>query len=155
MLGCAAVACAVPALREKTLLTKFLKSGAFGGAALLGLAAPALAAFDPNLPYPAQVAVSDEGEKGFLFRRFPGSGRLYTYDLDTRTRSACNKECEGRRRPVRAPMGAKAMGDWTVVKRYDGTGQWAYKGKPVYTLFHDTPDGQGEAGPWHLLPYEK
>jgi predicted lipoprotein with Yx(FWY)xxD motif len=121
----------------------------------LGLAAPAAAAFDPNLPYPQQVAVSNDGEKGYIFRRFPGNGRLYTYDLDTKTRSACNKDCEGRRRPVYAPFNAKELGDWTIIKRHDGTGQWAYKGRPVYTLFHDTPEGQGEAGPWRLLPYEK
>lgn len=113
-------------------------------------------AFDPNLPYPAEVALADEGVKGFVFRRFPGSARLYTYDLDTPTRSVCNEECSGKRRPVlvRTP-GAKPMGDWTIVKRKDGYGQWAYRGRPVYTLFHDTPEGDGEAGPWRLLPYEK
>ena len=44
--------------------------------------APARAAFDVALPYPTEVALSEEGEKGFVFRRFPGGQRLYTYDLD-------------------------------------------------------------------------
>lgn len=122
---------------------------------LLAATAPA-SAFDSNLPYPSEVALADEAGKGFVYRRFPGSARLYTYDLDTPTRSACNEECAGKRRPVlvRTP-GAKPMGDWTIVKRTDGYNQWAYKGRPVYTLFHDTPEGDGEGGSWHLLPYEK
>ena len=57
--------------------------------------------------------------------------------------------------PVLAAKDAKAFGDWTLIKREDGTNQWAYRGKPVYTLYHDTPDGVGETGPWHLLPYER
>lgn len=122
---------------------------------LMAATAPAFA-FDPNLPYPAEVALADEGDKGFVFRRFPGSARLYTYDLDTPTRSACNEECSGKRRPVLVrTQGAKPMGDWTIVQRKDGYSQWAYRGRPVYTLFHDTPEGDGEAGPWRLLPYEK
>lgn len=132
-------------------------SSAFLSACVLLIGtAPASAAFDPNLPYPAEVALADEAEKGYVYRRFPGSARLYTYDLDTPTRSACNQECAGKRRPVlvRTP-GAKPIGDWTIVKRNDGSSQWAYRGRPVYTLFHDTPEGDGEGGPWHLLPYEK
>lgn len=123
---------------------------------LLGAVAFGQKAFDPVLPYPEEVAVSNESGKGYVYRRFPGSGRLYTYDLDRNGRSLCNAGCEGQRRPVRAPTGTvKPIGDWTVIKRDDGTGQWAYRGRPVYTLYHDTPDGVGETGPWHLLPYER
>lgn len=122
------------------------------GAAALGQARR----FDPALPYPGEVAVSNAAGKGYVFRRFPGSGRLYTYDLDGKGRSMCNARCEGKHQPVRAPTGAvKPIGDWTVIKRYDGTGQWAYRGRPVYTLYHDTPQGAGEIGPWRLLPYER
>jgi predicted lipoprotein with Yx(FWY)xxD motif len=108
--------------------------------------------------YPAEVALSDEGQKGFVFRRFPGSQRLYTYDRDTPDHSNCNFGCDGARPPVSAPPGAKPVGDWTLVKRDDGNSQWAYKGHPVYTLFHDdpgNPGGDGEDGVWHLLPYVK
>ena len=123
---------------------------------LFGAAAFAQKPFDPALPYPEEVAVSSEADKGYVYRRFPGSGRLYTYDLDTADRSACNAGCDGQRRPVHAPRGSvKPIGDWTIIKREDGTNQWAYRGKPVYTLYHDTPDGEGETGPWHLLPYER
>jgi predicted lipoprotein with Yx(FWY)xxD motif len=115
-------------------------------------------AFDANLPYPAEVALSEEGDHGFVFRRFPGSQRLYTYDLDRGGRSYCNAGCASARPPVVAPASAKAMGDWTVVRRDDGQLQWAYRGQPVYSLFHDAPKdpaGDGEGGVWHLLPYEK
>lgn len=123
---------------------------------LLGAAAFAQKPFDPALPYPEEVAVSNDVGKGYIYRRFPGNGRLYTYDLDSKGKSACNAGCSGQRRPVRAPSGnTRPIGDWTVIKRDDGTNQWAYKGKPVYTLYHDTPDGSGETGPWRLLPYER
>ncbi len=61
----------------------FTPSSAFLSAYVLLAAATPASAFDPNLPYPAEVALADEAEKGFVYRRFPGSARLYTYDLDT------------------------------------------------------------------------
>jgi predicted lipoprotein with Yx(FWY)xxD motif len=121
-------------------------------------AAPALAAFDEGLPYPTQVALSQEGDKGFVFRRFPTSQRLYIYDLDSDGHSACNDGCLGARPPVIAPAGAKPMGEWTTIRREEGRLQWAYRGHPVYTFFHDGPSephGDGEGGVWHLMPYEK
>jgi predicted lipoprotein with Yx(FWY)xxD motif len=120
--------------------------------------APAKAAFDVGAPYPTEVALSEEGDNGFVFRRFPGSQRLYTYDLDRAGRSFCNEGCEGAHPPVIAPASATAMGQWSVVRRDDGRLQWAYRGHPVYSFFHDAPKdphGDGEGGTWHLLPYEK
>jgi predicted lipoprotein with Yx(FWY)xxD motif len=120
---------------------------------------PAQAAFDVALPYPTEVALSQEGDKGYVFRRFPGSQRLYTYDLDRAGHSSCNAGCEGAHPPVLAPASAKPMGEWTTIRRYDDRLQWAYRGHPVYSFFHDAPanplgDGD-EGGVWHLLPYEK
>src|ERR1700744_5377412 len=83
------------------------------------------APFDANLPYPTEVALSQEKD-GYIFRRFPGNQRLYTYDLDPAGRSACNEGCAGARPPILAPANAKPMGDWSVVRRDDGTQQWAY-----------------------------
>jgi len=113
---------------------------------------------DITLAYPAEVALSDEGDKGFVFRRFPGSQRLYTYDLDKTGQSACNVGCYQAWPPVLAPSNAKPIGDWTIIERQEGVRQWAYKGQPVYTLYHDEPGkpaGDGQAGVWHLLPYMK
>jgi len=120
--------------------------------------APALAAFDASLPYPAEVALSEVGDKGYVYVRFPGAQRLYTYDLDPTGRSACNEGCMSARPPVLAPSGSKPMGDWTIVRRDNGLLQWAYRGKPVYTMFHDSPKdprGDGEGGVWHVVPIEK
>jgi predicted lipoprotein with Yx(FWY)xxD motif len=111
---------------------------------------------DVKLPYPAEVALSDEGEKGFVFRRFPGSQRLYVYDRDTAGHSTCNIGCDEARPPVLAPASAVSIGNWTIIKRDDGQNQWAYRGHPVYTLFHDAPGapkGDGEDGIWHILAY--
>lgn len=131
------------------------------GLALLGCLAPAWPAPVPeqlNASYPAEVALGEEGDKGFLFRRFPGAQRLYTYDRDRKDQSLCNAECDGPRLPVYTDCASKPMPDWTVVKRYNGLCQWAYQGRPLYTYFHDQPDdphGDGEGGVWHLLGYIK
>jgi predicted lipoprotein with Yx(FWY)xxD motif len=120
--------------------------------------APARAAFDATLPYPAEVALSEEGAKGFVFVRFPGAQLLYTYDPDRAGRSFCNEGCSSAHPPILAPADAKPIGDWTAIRRDDGPLQWAYRGHPVYTLFHDSPNqphGDGEGGVWHLLPFEK
>ena len=115
-------------------------------------------AYDISLRYPSEVALSLEGDKGYVYRRFPGSQRLYTYDKDTPTHSSCNIGCDGAHVPVFAPADAKMMDEWSIVDRDDGTHQWALRGKPIYTAFHDpagNPRGDGEDGLWHLVPYEK
>jgi predicted lipoprotein with Yx(FWY)xxD motif len=119
---------------------------------------PVWAAFDATLPYPAEVALSEAGDKGYVYVRFPGAQRLYTYDLDRNGRSYCNEGCQSARPPILAPAGSKPMGDWTVIRRDNGLLQWAYRGKPVYSMFHDAPNaprGDGEGGVWHLVPHEK
>ena len=119
--------------------------------------APARAdTIDVEAPYPTEVALVEEGSKGYVYRRFPSRQRLYTYDKDLPNQSVCNIGCDGARTPVYAPKDAHTIGDWTVLTRYDGLKQWVYKGKPVYTLYHDIPEdpqGDGEDGLWHLLPY--
>jgi hypothetical protein len=51
----------------------------------------------------------------------------------------------------RADAGAADDGDWTVITRDDGSKQWAYKGKPLYTYRVDAPgkpaSGVGPAWP--------
>ena len=119
---------------------------------------PARAAFDVGLPYPTEVALSEEGDNGYVFRRFPGSQRLYIYDLDRAGRSYCNEDCMGAYPPVIAPASAQPMGQWITIRRDDGRLQWAYRGHPVYSFFHDAPKdprGDKDGGQWHLVPYEK
>ena len=49
---------------------------------------------------------------------------------------------------------AAAAGDWTIVVRNDGSKQWAYKGKPLYTWSKDMKPGDktgdGIKSVWHV-----
>jgi predicted lipoprotein with Yx(FWY)xxD motif len=78
---------------------------------------------------------------------------LYTFDKDTDGKSACNGNCAKNWPPLTAETGATSTGDWTVVTRDDGSKQWAYKGKALYTWVKDgkpgetTGDGVGKV--WH------
>jgi predicted lipoprotein with Yx(FWY)xxD motif len=106
--------------------------------------------------HPGEVALVDEGSRGTVYRRFPGGQRLYTFDRDPPGQSSCNYGCSSAWPPVPAPSDAAPVGDWSIVVRADGTRQWALKGKPVYTRFHDAPDkpgGDGLEGVWRLIPY--
>ena len=46
------------------------------------------------------------------------------------------------------------MEGWTLVKRTDGTMQWAYNGKPLYYFKDDKKQGDmtgdGKGGVWHV-----
>jgi predicted lipoprotein with Yx(FWY)xxD motif len=106
--------------------------------------------------HPEEVAWMDEGEQGYLYRRFPGGQRLYYNDRDPRGRSTCYEGCAAAWPPVPAPADAKPVGPWSVVVRKDGSRQWALKGRPIYTRFHDSPEkptADGYEGVWHVLPY--
>ena len=79
---------------------------------------------------------------------------LYTSDRDTSGKSTCNGQCAMNWPPLAAGADAMSMGDWSVVTRDDGSKQWAYKGKPLYTFAKDTKagdtigDGAGNKN-WH------
>lgn len=111
-----------------------------------------------QVAHPSQVAFVDEGPAGRVFREFPSALRLYTSDRDPPGRSVCNTGCSSKWFALRAPDDAVNMGEWTIVVRDSGVKQWAYRGKPVYTLIHDTPGGPAgdgdEGGVWHLVPHE-
>ncbi len=63
---------------------------------------------------------------------------LYTFDKDMGGKSMCNGPCAANWPALTAASGSAASGDWTTVTRDDGTMQWAYKGKPLYTFAKDT-----------------
>ena len=108
--------------------------------------------------HPGEVAFVDEGAKGYVYRKFPTGERLYVSDRDGPGRSVCNGGCASAWPPVYAPAKAAAVGDWTIVQRSDGRTQWALRGRPVYTRFHDSADvatGDGVDGVWHLVDYTR
>ena len=80
---------------------------------------------------------------------------LYTFDKDTTIgKSACNGQCLVNWPALSADAGAANSGDWTVITRDEGTKQWAYKGKPLYTFIQDKSagemTGEGKGGVWHV-----
>lgn len=66
---------------------------------------------------------------------------LYTFAKDGAGKSMCNDKCAANWPPLMAAGTDKAMGEWSVVKRDDGTMQWAYDGKPLYTFVMDKKAG--------------
>jgi predicted lipoprotein with Yx(FWY)xxD motif len=71
---------------------------------------------------------------------------LYTYASDTTPgKSSCNGGCLAAWPALVATATDKDTGDWTVITRDDGSKQWAYKGKPLYTFIRDTA-GQPATG---------
>jgi predicted lipoprotein with Yx(FWY)xxD motif len=81
---------------------------------------------------------------------------LYVFDKDRAPgQSACNAHCAVAWPPLLAGADARASGKWSLVTRQDGSRQWAYKGRPLYTLYEwdinpgDTK-GDGVGGRWHV-----
>ncbi len=116
------------------------------GAAMLTalLAFPALAV-DPGMPGKTNKGDALVDSKGMT---------LYTFTKDETGKSACVAQCATNWPPLKASEQAKPMGSWTVVAREDGSKQWAYKGKPLYTWAKDTKAGEaggdGMGGMWHI-----
>jgi predicted lipoprotein with Yx(FWY)xxD motif len=79
---------------------------------------------------------------------------LYVFDKDTGGKSMCNGTCANNWPPLTAQSGAKAEGDYTIITRDDGSMQWAYKGKPLYTWVKDQKPGDqtgnGFNNVWHV-----
>ena len=78
---------------------------------------------------------------------------LYTFDKDSGGKSMCAGECAKNWPPLMAKAGDKAEGKWTQIKRDDGSMQWAYDGKPLYTFVKDKAagdkTGDGMKDVWH------
>jgi predicted lipoprotein with Yx(FWY)xxD motif len=114
-----------------------------GAMAVFSLAGVALAA--------APITVRDSGIGQVLAN--PDGNTLYTFDKDGPDSSSCTGTCAERWLPAIAAESDQTEGDYTVIAREDGTKQWAYKGKPLYTLRDDaTPGdtkGEGMGGVWH------
>jgi len=80
---------------------------------------------------------------------------LYTFDKDSDGKSACNGPCAANWPALKAEAGDASSDNCTVIARDDGSRQWAYKGKPLYTFVKDQKAGDisGDGflnGAWHL-----
>jgi predicted lipoprotein with Yx(FWY)xxD motif len=80
---------------------------------------------------------------------------LYVFDNDTGGTSSCYDDCAKRWPPYVGKEGAKMEKGWTLIKRKDGTMQWAYEGKPLYFYADDKKrgdkSGDGKGGVWHIV----
>jgi predicted lipoprotein with Yx(FWY)xxD motif len=80
---------------------------------------------------------------------------LYTFDKDADGKSACNGPCATNWPVLKAEASDAAADGYTVITRDDGSRQWAYKGKPLYTFAKDQKPGDitGDGflnGAWRL-----
>lgn len=108
-----------------------------------------------NMPYPGQVSLMHE-RMGWTYRKSTSGLPLYFSEADSLGKSICYGECAVQWIPLIAPVSEKPLGQWTIVVRKDGLRQWAFKGRPIYTHIHDTPEtptGDGDDGTWHLMPH--
>ncbi len=90
----------------------------------------------PGLAMAADPAMEKDG----MFTDSKGM-TLYTFAKDSAGKSMCNDKCAANWPPLMAEAGDKSMGDWTVIKRDDGSMQWAYQGMPLYTFVMDKKAG--------------
>jgi len=99
------------------------------------MAASAPATTPPGITLVEVVRELALSQPEFLWMR-PGDAQgrtLFVSAGDKPGVSNCTDECAKEWVPLAVTPGAKAFGDWSVVKRTDGTTQWAYKTKPLYT----------------------
>ena len=83
----------------------------------------------------------------------PDGKPLYTFARDMEPgKSSCNAGCAAAWPPLTAAADAANEGDWTVITRDDGSKQWAYKGKPLYTFARDAAGAAatGVSAAWPL-----
>lgn len=82
---------------------------------------------------------------------------LYTFDKDVAGsgKSACNDQCASNWPPLAAQASDSGSGDWSIVTRDDGSRQWAFKGRPLYTFAKDAKagdtTGDGKGNVWHVV----
>ncbi len=79
---------------------------------------------------------------------------LYVFDKDTTGKSNCNGKCAMEWPPMKASAKASPSAHFSVIRRADGTMQWAWKGKPLYMFEGDKVAGQTKGGgysaEWHV-----
>lgn len=80
---------------------------------------------------------------------------LYTFSKDSKGMSACYNDCAKKWPPLAAQKEEVASGELSVIARKDGTYQWAYQGRPLYTWSKDTQPGDVKGDKvknvWHLV----
>jgi predicted lipoprotein with Yx(FWY)xxD motif len=87
---------------------------------------------------PAKVVLTKQGPKLVDLKGMT----LYYYERDTTGKTSnCNGKCIESWVPLAATADAKAVGDFTVISRNDGSKMWAYRYRPLYTSPADKAPG--------------
>jgi len=120
---------------------------------VIGLSA-ALLALSAAPSFAAEPAMVMDSSMGKIYSD-SNDMTLYTFDKDEMGKSNCYDQCAVNWPPFVPAADAMAEGDWTIIERTDGTKQWAYHGKPLYTFIQDKAPGdmtgEGKAnGTWHV-----
>lgn len=80
---------------------------------------------------------------------------LYTFKKDTQGVSNCNDDCAANWPPYMAEGNAMADGEYSIIKRADGSMQWARNGMPLYFWVKDAKmgdaTGDGVKGVWDAV----
>jgi predicted lipoprotein with Yx(FWY)xxD motif len=107
----------------------------------------------------AQSTTTNKTPTGKAYLQTSSGQALYVYDDDKTTGGTpgaptCNDQC-AQYWPPFAAEGAPSSGDWSAVTRKDGSKQWAYKSRPLYTFVRDKQSGKVEGdgfngNKWHL-----
>jgi predicted lipoprotein with Yx(FWY)xxD motif len=94
-------------------------------------------AFQPSYT-PMQIGVANNAILGYILVTSRGM-TLYARDGDVAKdgKPGCTAECLQQWSPLPAAALARNKDDWSTVDRGDGTRQWAYKGRPLYTSKRD------------------
>ena len=80
---------------------------------------------------------------------------LYVFDKDSAGKSNCNGDCAVEWPPMTAAANAAVSNPHlSVIRRADGTRQWAWMGRPLYFFDEDTSPGDMKGDSyspdWHL-----
>ncbi len=88
---------------------------------------------------PAKVIITKQGPKLVDLKGMT----LYIYERDTTGKTSnCNGKCTESWVPLAATADARAVGDFTVISRNDGSKMWAYRYRPLYTSPADKTPGE-------------
>lgn len=103
-----------------------------------------------SLPESARISIS-RTDGGSILTDANGM-TLYTYAQDGSNQSQCVGGCAASWPPLTADQSADLSGDFSLFQRNDGSMQWAYKTKPLYTWVNDQKPGDitgdGVGGVW-------
>jgi len=87
-----------------------------------------------------KVVTKVETKAGYVFANSEGK-TLYTFKKDGASASNCYDGCAASWPPFYATKDAKEWGAFTVIKRNDGSHQWAYQEAPLYFWVGDEKRG--------------